>query len=339
MKEYSVDIKMKVTSNLIGQDFKKRGENKKCYFKDCNCLPIDSHSIQESLLRKTIGNTGSVYNQTIQSVSRNIHQGKIEVFNKLPITQAGVFPGFCGDSKKGKNSSSHDTNLFKKVEIQSEVEKSSCEEYVFLYAYRSLVYQLYIESVISSSEHDRSLKSIDNNPVVSGEKISQILDITSSLFPLNSSLEKMKSFFEKYIADNGEIIGCIADDFTISCIPIEDSNLEFADIGRVNFDSSYPILVGLIPNQFDKPNLFFVVTHREDAQIHNVIKCCIDINFENAITNLVTLTGNLMLSENLYNNLSLSKDKELGRLEEFISKDTYNQYDIIKPNGFSLFRT
>ena len=60
----------------------------------------------------------------------------------------------------------------------------------------------------------------------------------------------------------------------------------------------------------------------------------------NSIKNLVALSGNMMLSENLFKHLASSNT--LDNLVAFIAPDeigkSYDQFDLIKEQGFQLFR-
>lgn len=334
---YNKETTQRVYRVLSANDLKKRSENTKCYYGSCECEPIDSHSIQEALLKKTIGKSGCVYMCTMQSVAKNIIKGTVGDFTQVPITQSGVFPGFCGD-----NGESHDSNLFKSIEIEDEITKNSIENYIFLYAYRALVYQLWLETTLAAPISD--LTEAEKNPVVNENVLKIIGDIASLNMESPDFLEQfniLKSQFENHINGDGEINCSKLDSFNIDYIVLDEWELEFAGIGaRHFFYSQYPVCYGLIPKQHKKPNLFFWVTSKKDGIAHQFFKAVVNENKTNSIKNLVALSGNMMLSENLFNHLNSSKT--LDNLVEFISPDgigeSYDEYDLINDQGFQLFR-
>lgn len=334
---YTKETTQKVYRVLIANDLKKRSKNTKCYYGSCECDPINSHSIQEALLNETIGKSGCVYMCNIQSVAKNIIKGIIEDFTPVPITQSGVFPGFCGDDGK-----SHDSNLFKLIEIEDEINKSTIEKYVFLYAYRALVYQMWLKSTLGKPISDLTEAKI--NPVVDEYVMKTIGDLASLYIESPESLKQfnsLKSQFEEHINGDGGINGNIFDSFNINYIELNEWELEFAGIGARYFSGSqYPICYGLIPKQQNKPNLFFWVSAKKDNFSHQFFKAVVDEGRVNTIKNLVALSGNMMLSENLFKHLASSNT--LDNLVAFIAPDeigkSYDQYDLIREQGFQLFR-
>lgn len=342
LKKYDKETIAKVSRVFLADDLKKRSENLKCYYNACQYKPIDSHSIQEALLKETIGKSGHVYMQTVQSTVKNLGQNREEMFSKVPITQSGVFPGFCGE----KNGKSHDSKLFKSIEIDNEVKKTTIEHYAFIYAYRALIYQMWLENTLASKMTDDILTKAKSNQVVDENVLKHTVDIASLSMESTDSLEqfnRMKIKFEGYIKEDGELSGNISDSFNIDVIELNDWKLEFAGIGARFFSyCKFPICYGLIPSQYNKPNLFFRVSAKDDSFAHSFLGAILSQNPTGSIENLVALSGNIMLSEELFQNLRSSEEGELHRLIDFIDPDQkekhYNQYDLIRNHGFRLFR-
>ena len=342
LNKYDKETVAKVSHVFLAEDLKKRSENSKCYYNGCEYKPIDSHSIQEALLKDSIGKSGYVYMQTVQSTVVNLGQNREEMFSKVPITQSGVFPGFCGE----KNGKSHDSKLFKSIEIGNEVEKTTINHYAFIYAYRALIYQMWLENILASKMNDDSFTKAEKNPVVDETILRQVVNIVSNSMESPESLQKyniLKNYFEKYIKEDGEICGDISDSFNINVIKLNDWKLEFAGIGARFFSyCKFPICYGLIPSQYNKPNLFFWVSAKDDSFVHSFLGAILSQSPTASIENLVALSGNIMLSEELFQNLRSSKEEELDRLIEYIDPDQkekhYDHYDLISKHGFSLLR-
>lgn len=337
-EKHDIETIEKVYRVTIANDLRKRNARTKCYYADCNCEPIKSHSIQEALLQNSIGKSGYVYTSNINSTASNIVNENTSVFSCMPITQAGVFQGFCGENK----GESHDTKLFKLIEIDNEVEKTSKEKYVFIYAYRALIYQLWLESTLSSSMEESSLTKAKKNPLINMDKLGAIHSsarIETATPESIQEYENLKLIFEKYITGSGTVYGDIGKSFNIGIVELANYKLEFAGIGSKILNSKYPICYGLIPAKSNKSNLFFWVSERSDKCIHDFIEFIVKNHEINSIQNLVALSGNMMLSEDLFN--KLQSTQELSKLESFINFSNrgtnYDQYDLIKGHGYNLF--
>jgi len=87
-----------VSFKLIGKNFKKRPQKKHtCLFNNCNSQAIYCHSISEQAVLRNIAQNSFLFKPSIS---------KIEM-EKIGISEASVFPGFCN---------SHDTELFLKLD-------------------------------------------------------------------------------------------------------------------------------------------------------------------------------------------------------------------------------
>lgn len=327
----------KILQNFLGKDLKRKMNNKECYFKNCKCKPIGSHSIQKKTLENSIGKNGVVYGLSMENIARNLTKGEIKGIEKISVSKAGVFNGFCGGDSNSKN---HDTILFRKIEIEECVQSTSIIDYVFLYAYRALVYQLWVEETLSKPIQKETKNKIENNPHIEEQTVN-IIDFqlrnssTISSDTQISNYREFKNSFETYITEQGDLIGNIEETFNIKYVEIPGV-INFAGIGVVNFSSKFPILVGCIPQQFNKPNLFFIVSQKEEI-IYDVLLECLKLSPIHTIENLIALTGNMFLSEELYNRLS--EENKIQALNDFITPDfgkTYTQYDIVSYHDFCL---
>lgn len=317
--KYNNETIKKVLSNIESQRFKENLINETCFYKNCTHKPIDSHVVQRALLGETLSEDNNVYAWMPQNVARGISQGKEVFFEETSINQSGVFKGFCGD--KGD---SHDAKLFRGIE--TDVKSTSIEEYVFLYSYRSLIYHLWLEKGLTLSKDDRVSKML-SNPVIT-ELSAKIKDIPAeirTLLPIDDELprvENLKKIYENYIDSEGEI-GNFSDDFFVKFLPLDRISIDFATLGTRVYNSKYPITLGVLPHYKDKPNLFFVVAHKDD-ETNDLIENLKQITLDNIsqycwlIQNLpMKWSTNSFLSPKLYDHLTLTG--ELSQLQIFIA--------------------
>ena len=103
---------------------KKR--NSTCLFPGCNDIPIQSHSLQKSLLKTIADSTNHV-----KKIGVNVEfklNGKFSVLEEnIGINKASTFAGFCNK---------HDTEIFKSIE--SNIIDYNNQEHLFLLLYRSI---------------------------------------------------------------------------------------------------------------------------------------------------------------------------------------------------------
>ena len=103
---------------------KKR--NSTCLFPGCNDIPIQSHSLQKSLLKAIADSTNHV-----KKIGVNVEfklNGKFSVLEEnIGINKASTFAGFCNK---------HDTEIFKSIE--SNIIDYNNQEHLFLLLYRSI---------------------------------------------------------------------------------------------------------------------------------------------------------------------------------------------------------
>lgn len=335
------NIKNKILQQGAMIRLKESMQSDLCYYGNCSDKPILSHSIQKALLRATIGSSGTVYTLTPSDVARNISQGEINCFEKHSLNDAGVFTGFCGDNGKA-----HDTKLFTGLENMTLLHQISIEKYVFLYAYRSLVYQLWLETSLQSKSHSKSSDFLSKNSKIANKDIeifNQLMSqieglVAESTYNLDMYRE-MQSYFEKYLNEDGDIANNFSDDFLIHFELCESfKSLEFLGVGAKKFLGNYPVVYGLLPQNGNKPSVFFVVAHRFDIDDFIIFKKFLCINKYHTIENMIALSGNLMMSEFLYE--KLKSTGELKKLEDFINPQigvAYSSDNIIKSQGFSLF--
>lgn len=335
MSRYSKDEVGRVLLNIESMRFKENLNNKTCLYKNCTHQPIASHIVQRALLGETLAKDGEVYAWMPQNVARGISQGKEVFFEKTSIKSSGVFSGFCGD--KGD---SHDAKLFRGIE--TDVESASIEEYVFLYSYRSLIYHLWLEEGLKLSKDDKLSKML-SNPVITGlsAKINDIPTEIRALLSIDDELpkfENLKENYEKYIDSEGEI-GDFSNDFFVKVLSLDGITIDFATLGTKVCNSEYPITLGVLPKYKDKPNLFFIVAHKND-ETNVLIEKLKPITLDNisdyywSIQNLpMKWSTNSFLSPKLYDYLTSSG--ELFKLQNFIASaepldfNDYQNFNLI----------
>ena len=336
MNGYNKEVRRNVLYNLEFQRLKENLKNDKCFYKNCEHKPIDSHVIQRGLLENSLAESNFVYAWTPQNVARGISQGEETFFEKMSIGKSGIFEGFCGD--KGQ---SHDAKLFRSIEV--DVEATSINHYVFLYSYRSLIYHLWLNTGLILSKDDKISKMLDN-PVISDlvPQVKAIPSEISSFLQIDDELPKFKAskdIYEQYICDEGEI-GEYCNDFFIKVLPLDGISIDFVTLGTRNYcGSNYPITLGVLPQYKDKPNLFFIVAHKAD-EANILIERLKGITIENLseycwlIQNLaIKWSTNTMLSPKLYKHLESTG--ELSQLQNFISSteeldfNDYQNFNLI----------
>ena len=110
-------------------------------------------------------------------------------------------------------------------------------------------------------------------------------------------------------------------------------SVDFATLGTRVHSSKYPITLGVLPQYKNKPNLFFIVAHKDD-ETNVLIKGLTEISSDNlsehcwVIQNLpMKWSTNIFLSPKLYNHL-LSTG-ELSYLKKYIGSSEladFNDY-------------
>jgi hypothetical protein len=335
MEKYSKETAERVLLNIESQRFKENLTNDICFYKNCIHRPIDSHVIQRAFLGEILAEDNNVYVYTPQNVARGISQGKEVFFEKTSINQSGIFDGFCGD--KGDF---HDAKLFRGIEV--DVEITPTDDYVFLYSYRSLVYHLWLNRGLTLFKDEKTSKMLDN-PVISDlttqvkgvpAKVNALLQVESELL----SFENLKQIFEKYINSDGGI-GKYSDDFLVKVIPLNGLSVDFATLGTRVHSSKYPITLGVLPQYKNKPNLFFIVAHKDD-ETNVLIKGLTEISSDNlsehcwVIQNLpMKWSTNIFLSPKLYNHLVSTG--ELSYLKKYIGSSELADFNDYQ--NFNLF--
>jgi hypothetical protein len=245
----------------------------------------------------------------------------------MSIGKSGIFEGFCGD--KGQ---SHDAKLFRGIEV--DVEITPMDDYVFLYSYRSLVYHLWLNRGLTLFKDEKTSKMLDN-PVISDlttqvkgvpAKVNALLQVEGEL----PSFENLKQIFEKYINSDGGI-GKYSDDFLVKVIPLNGLSVDFATLGTRVHSSKFPITLGVLPHYKDKPNLFFIVAHKDD-ETNVLIENLKQITSDNIsqycwlIQNLpMKWSTNSFLSPKLYDHLTLTG--ELSHLQKFIASSESTDFN------------
>lgn len=327
MNGYNKGVRRNVLYNLEFQRLKENLKNDKCFYKNCEHKPIDSHVIQRGLLENSLAESNFVYAWTPQNVARGISQGEETFFEKMSIGKSGIFEGFCGD--KGQ---SHDAKLFRGIEV--DVEITPTDDYVFLYSYRSLVYHLWLNRGLTLFKDEKTSKMLDN-PVISDlttqvkgvpAKVNALLQVEGEL----PSFENLKQIFEKYINSDGGI-GKYSDDFLVKVIPLNGLSVDFATLGTRVHNSKFPITLGVLPHYKDKPNLFFIVAHKDD-ETNVLIENLKQITSDNIsqycwlIQNLpMKWSTNSFLSPKLYDRLTLTG--ELSHLQKFIASSESTDFN------------
>ena len=229
--------------------YDKNIENTICHFPNCKNLAIGSHTYPKSFLRKFSGNN-TVFSTDIKHIVENVYESKaLETVKKTNIKHSGVKPLFC---------SSHDTEVFKRIELLQE--NVDLETYICLFLYRAFIYDYQIESVF----HNPSLSRKLNSEKPYAEKISDIellryiqeQSLASGIIKLNNDFNSYNILKQKF------------DDIFISNASPKFENfkkqfsLEFYDLGFVpEFLASGTMYVTFEPNSEERPleSIFAIV--------------------------------------------------------------------------------
>ena len=261
---YDKKTKLKVALNAEANRILKNTQNSKCMYKECCNKPIDSHCYQKSMLEEKLSDKeGMVYCWSIKGLSQGIRNGEESFFGKEHINKASVFKGFCEEN--------HDTPLFRLIEVKDYVEKASLEEYSFLYAYRNLCHLLWEEKAILTNNNDIFERQY-NNPVIKEIKapIKSMLNEISKALSMEfdfGKYENFKNLFEKFIVEDGTVKPEFIKEVKIFTYQI-DKELLFASMAcKELLQSKYPISFGILPEFQNKPNMFYIIAHKEDSNV------------------------------------------------------------------------
>lgn len=327
---YDKKTKLKVALNAEANKLLKNTHNSRCMYKECCNKPIDSHCYQKSMLEEKLSDKeGMVYCWSIKGLSQGIRNGEESFFGKEHINKASVFKGFCEEN--------HDTPLFRLIEVKDYVEKASLEEYSFLYAYRNLCHLLWEEKAILTNNDDIFEKQY-NNPVIKEIKapIKSILNEISKALSMEfdfGKYENFKNLFEKFIVEDGTVKTEFIKEFKIFTYQI-DKEFLFASMACKELgESKYPISFGILPEFQNKPNIFYIIAHKEDSNVFSqLVKY--SKNSGLFIQNIVLKsTSNTILHPKLYN--KLCSTGEIKNLYNFISYD--KDLDFNNNFGFNFF--
>ena len=328
---YDNKTKLKVALNAEAGRLLKNTENSRCMYKECCNNPIDSHCYQKSMLEEKLSDENNeVYCWSIKGVSQGIRNNEETYFVREHINKASVFKGFCKEK--------HDTPLFRSIEVKDCVEKASLEEYAFLYAYRNLCHHLWEENAILAKPNDNFEKQY-SNPVIKDlkadfkDKLNEMLEAPQMEFDFGK-YENLKKIFEGFIEDDGTVSSEFSEEFRIHTYTInKDKELFFASMACIPLNSNYPISLGILPEFQNKPNIFYIIAHKQDNQIFDDLVLCSEDN-EFFMQNIVLKsTSNTILHPKLYNKLCSSG--EIKNLYNYISY--YGVIDFSEYSGFNLF--
>lgn len=319
---YDKKTKLKVALNAEANRILKNTQNSRCMYKECCNKPIDSHCYQKSMLEEKLSDKeGMVYCWSIKGLSQGIRNGEESFFGKEHINKASVFKGFCEEN--------HDTPLFRLIEVKDYVEKASLEEYSFLYAYRNLCHLLWEEKAILTNNNDIFERQY-NNPVIKEIKapIKSMLNEISKALSMEfdfGKYENFKNLFEKFIVEDGTVKPEFIKEFKIFTYQI-DKELLFASMAcKELLQSKYPISFGILPEFQNKPNMFYIIAHKEDSNVFGqlveyskysgffmqniVLKCTSNTILHPKLYNKLYSTGEI---KNLYNFISSNKDLDFN---------------------------
>ena len=342
------------TSTYLKESLKRE----ECYFANCNKKPIKSHTFKKKeILKKLSDNEGYVYEVTEPKL---IKEGVYSFFKKASINTATTFEGFCNE---------HDTNIFKPFEILNE-----CDilEYIFLNAYRGFAFAHNLESPIYNNKFNVEntkyyKKQIEDNPKVSiqdkfvyenSHKNSK--KILQSTYDINNYKRLKKQYEEIIKIEEKEIrLKLIKRRFRIFYIEIPFdiywASSAAAHYGEVK--NSLPISAGLIPADRNfKPTFYFVVFKKEEEYYEKILLEFDKMKNNDHMVNdrnsplytliqnlLLLISGNILLSPDLYN--KLEDQKELEELNRFYFETSVSRYidkgekgfDISSYKGYNLF--
>jgi hypothetical protein len=306
--------------------YDKNIENTICHFPNCKNLAIGSHTYPKSFLKKFSGDN-TVFATDIKHIVENVYESKaLETVKKTNIKHSGVKPLFC---------SSHDTEVFKRIELPQE--NVDLETYICLFLYRAFIYDYQIESAF----HNPSLSRKLNSEKAYSKKISknEYLNYFAEQF-LVTNIIKMNNDFNSY-----DILKQKFDNIFISNASPKFENfkeqfsLVFYDLGFVpeflasgtmyltldkeKKDSPLESIFAIVPDKTFKTSYFSILTPKESL---DSINTALD-NLKNEYYNhkqvfiksvefiLLDASQNIIMNSSLYEELkSTGKDKILEKI-------------------------
>lgn len=309
-----------------GDLYDKNMENTICHFPNCKNLAIGSHTYPKSFLRKFSGNN-TVFSTNIKHIVENVYESKaLEIVKKTNIKHSGVQPLFC---------SSHDTKVFKCIELPQE--NIDLETYICLFLYRVFIYDYQIESVFHNPNLSRQL----NSEKAYSKKISDIerlryiqeQDLASSIIKFNNDFNSYNILKQKF--DNIFISNTIPNYEQFK----EQFSLVFYDLGFVpgflasgtmylNFDkenkeSPLDSIYAIVPDKTFTTSYFSMLIPKESLKSINPLlvnlKNEYDNNKSDFIKNiefiLLDASQNIIMNSSFYEKLkSTGKDKILEKI-------------------------
>lgn len=139
-----------IRNNLTGAFYSalKPAQKRKCIFSDCSEAAIESHSIQNSLLKR-------ISNSKKQVLHFGFNVSHLELKNAIKpisITDASTFLGFCNK---------HDTEIFLPIEQTNRPILFSDKEQMFLLTYRAICRE-YVNSKEAANSIKKFFSKVDN---------------------------------------------------------------------------------------------------------------------------------------------------------------------------------
>ena len=307
-------------------------KNDKCFYKNCSEKPIGSHTIHKSLLKGKLSEGYKVINSPIFKNIDFLGSDDTSLYDEQSFKKATVFPGFC---KK------HDA-IFESIENKNLIKNTSIEDYIFLYSYRALVNEYWLLNSLTGKNNNKLSEFIKGNPRLSAYPHDMVEKSIQANFDSLDNYKGMKMKFEKYIDERGALSD-YSSDFKITYSKLDMLSLEFAATAIVNrsklvkaigivdnFNTKVPICVGILPEYENIPNLFFVISTKDNSDI---------INFTNTykngffIQNLVVLNSqNIVFAPEFYDRKIRS-----GEFEKFEKiRNNFTNVDLFECLGFDF---
>lgn len=307
-------------------------KNDKCFYKNCSEKPIGSHTIHKSLLKGKLSEGYKVINSPIFKNIDFLGSDDTSLYDEQSFKKATVFPGFC---KK------HDA-IFESIENKNLIKNTSIEDYIFLYSYRALVNEYWLLNSLTGKNNNKLSEFIKGNPRLSAYPHDMVEKSIQANFDSLDNYKGMKMKFEKYIDERGALSD-YSSDFKITYSKLDMLSLEFAATAIVNrsklvkaigivdnFNTKVPICVGILPEYENIPNLFFVISTKDNSDIINFIN-----TYKNGffIQNLVVLNSqNIVFAPEFYDRKIRS-----GEFEKFEKiRNNFTNVDLFECLGFDF---
>ncbi|EIJ39010.1 hypothetical protein JoomaDRAFT_2012 [Galbibacter orientalis DSM 19592] len=295
-----------------------------CLIEECSEKAINSHILQKNGVLSNIESSGHIYEikpiDVFKWTGKNF--GSITAFKKIGLNQAHSYPTLCNQ---------HDTDIFLPIETHP----LDFNEYQInlLFAFRTLLSMIRKEQIIKERE-TRTINSaiLKSNP----NTVSALQYSKQNLIVIEELLKSRNKEFSKFKVDleseNKNF------DFISLSYPLKEAYASSIHISPNKLESIY---TNIFPYEGKSKILIFYPINTTDKWTLEYLESWKSLN-ENELemrlsTHLIMQCENWGISEKVYENLSIEKQKDLIKISQNNLFNMYPKLDLKYRVDFNLF--